>query len=132
MNARHFIIALMLVGSSNRASELHWQNGEWVGGHFVGIEDGHVIWRTPMFSEDFKVSVDVLKRVNRFKTDAKTEEAFSIRLADGSRLYGTVTGMDATRLTMQLRSPAGDRGRAHGLRQAHRRRRHARVSRTTP
>jgi thiol-disulfide isomerase/thioredoxin len=101
MNARHFIIALMLVGSSNRASELHWQNGEWVGGHFVGVEDGHVIWRTPMFSEDFKVSMDVLKRVNRFKTDAKTEEAFSIRLADGSRLYGTVTGMDAKTLSVK-------------------------------
>ncbi len=101
MNARHFIIALMLVGSSSRASELHWQNGEWVGGHFVGIEDGHVIWRTPMFSEDFKVSMDVLKRVNRFKTDAKTEEAFSIRLADGSRLYGTVTGMDTKTLSVK-------------------------------
>jgi thiol-disulfide isomerase/thioredoxin len=101
MNARHFIIALMLVGSSNRASELHWQNGEWVGGHFVGIEDGHVIWRTPMFSEDFKVSMDVLKRVNRHKTDAKTEEPFSIRLADGSRLYGTVTGMEAKTLSVK-------------------------------
>lgn len=101
MNARHFIIALMLAGSSSRASELHWQNGEWVGGHFVGVEDGHVIWRTPMFSEDFKVRMDVLKRVNRFKTDAKTEEAFSIRLADGSRLYGTVTGMDAKTLSVK-------------------------------
>jgi hypothetical protein len=48
-----------------------------------------------MFSEDFRVSMNVLKRVNRFKTDAKTEEAFSFRLADGSRLYGSVTGLDA-------------------------------------
>jgi hypothetical protein len=95
MNAKHFITALVLLGGGSRASELHWQNGEWVGGHFVGAEDGHVIWRTPMFSEDFRVSMNVLKRVNRFKTDAKTEEAFSFRLADGSRLYGSVTGLDA-------------------------------------
>ncbi len=95
MNAKHYITALVLLGGGSRASELHWQNGEWVGGHFVGAEDGHVIWRTPMFSEDFRVSMNVLKRVNRFKTDAKTEEAFSFRLADGSRLYGSVTGLDA-------------------------------------
>lgn len=101
MNARHLITALMLLGGGIRASELHWQNGEWVGGHFVGFEEGQVIWRTPMFSEDFRVSLDVLKRVNRFKTDAKTEEAFSIRLADGSLLYGSVTGLDAKTLSVK-------------------------------
>ena len=101
MNARHLITALVLAGISSRASELHWQNGESVGGHFVGVEAGHVIWRTPMFSEDFEVSLDVLKRVNRFKTDAKTEEPFSIRLADGSRLYGMITGLDAKTLNVK-------------------------------
>ena len=95
MNAKHLVTALMLAGICGRASELHWQNGEWVGGHFVGAEGGHVIWRTPMFSEDFQVRMEVLKRINRFKTDAKTEEPFSIRLADGSRLFGAITGLDA-------------------------------------
>ncbi|MDI1312911.1 TlpA disulfide reductase family protein [Prosthecobacter sp.] len=101
MNAKLLITALLMVGGSSHASELHWQNGEWVGGHFVGAENGHVIWRTPMFSEDFQVSMDVLKRVNRHKTDAKTEEAFSIRLADGSRLFGTVTGLDEKTLSVK-------------------------------
>jgi len=101
MNARHFITALVLVGGSSRASELHWQNGESVGGHFVGVENGQVIWRTPMFSEDFQVNLGVLQRINRFKTDAKTEEAFSIRLADGSCLYGSVTGLDAKTLNVK-------------------------------
>ena len=98
MNAKLLITALVLMGTHLRASELHWQNGEWVGGHFVGAENGHAIWRTPMFSEDFQVRLDVLKRVNRFKTSVKTEEPFSIRLADGSRLFGTVTGLDAKTL----------------------------------
>ena len=102
MNARPFVTALVLMGGISPASELHWQNGEWVGGHFVGAADGHVIWRTPMLSEDFQVSMDVLKRVNRFKTDATTAEAFSIRLADGSRLYGSVTALDAR--TMSVKS----------------------------
>ncbi len=101
MNVKHLITALMLVGGTSRASELHWQNGEWVGGHFVGAAAGHVTWRTPMFSEDFQVDIGVLKRVNRFKTDAKTEEPFSIRLADGSRLYGTITGLNAQTLTVK-------------------------------
>lgn len=101
MNAKHLITALALVGGGARASELHWQNGEWIGGDFVGAEAGHVIWRTPMFSEKFEVDMSVIKRVNRFKTDAKTEEEFSIRLADGSRLYGTVTGLNAQTLSVK-------------------------------
>ncbi len=90
----------MLAGITCPGSELHWQNGEWIGGDFVGFENGQAIWRTPMFSENFRVSVDVLKRVNRFKTDAQTDEAFSIRLADGSRLFGSVTGLDARTLSV--------------------------------
>jgi thiol-disulfide isomerase/thioredoxin len=101
MNAKHLVSALILAGSCGHAAELHWQNGEWVGGDFVGAEAGHVTWRTPMFSEDFQVRMDVLKRINRHKKDAKTEESFSIRLADGSRLYGDITGLDAKTLSVK-------------------------------
>jgi len=83
------------------ASELHWRNGEWVGGDFVGMENGHVIWRAPMFAEPFKISLDVLKRIDRFKQDEKTEEEFSVRLVDGSRLYGTVTALTEDALEMK-------------------------------
>ncbi|WP_449068226.1 TlpA family protein disulfide reductase [Prosthecobacter sp.] len=83
------------------ASELHWRNGEWFGGDFMGMEDGHVIWRTPMFAGPVKVSLGVLKRVNRFKLDEKTEEPFSVRLVDGSRLYGTITSLTADTLEMK-------------------------------
>ena len=82
------------------ASELHWKNSEWIGGDFVGATADHVIWRTPLFSEPLKVRMDVLKRVNRFKTDAKTTEPFSIRLADGSRLFGAITDLDAKTLSV--------------------------------
>ncbi|WP_395738919.1 TlpA family protein disulfide reductase [Prosthecobacter sp.] len=95
MNAKHLITALLLAGGTGNASELHWQNGEWIGGHFVRAEADRVIWRAPMFSEDFEVSMNVLKRVYRHKTDSKTAEPFSIRLADGSRLFGGITSMDA-------------------------------------
>jgi peroxiredoxin len=101
MNAKLLLTTLLLAGGPGRASELHWQNGEWIGGHFVGAEAGHVIWRSPMFSEDFEVGMNVLKRVNRHNKDAKTEEPFSIRLADGSRLFGAITGMDAQTLSVK-------------------------------
>ncbi|HRH96509.1 MAG TPA: hypothetical protein PLB55_11270, partial [Prosthecobacter sp.] len=96
-----FVLLLLIIAHTLHASELHWQNGEWVGGHFVGAEKDRVIWRTPMFSEDFQVNLEVLKRVNRFKTDDKTNEPFSIRLADGSRLYGAITGLDAKALSVK-------------------------------
>lgn len=95
-------VLLFLAGIPCPASELHWRNGEWIGGDFLGMEDGHVIWRTPMFAEPVKVSLEVLKRVNRHKLDEKTEEPFSVRLADGSRLYGTVTSL--TEKTLEMKS----------------------------
>ena len=101
MSARPFLFALVMAGSLGRASELHWQNGESVGGHFVGAEAGHVIWRSPMFNEDFQVRLDVLRRINRFKTDSRTDEPFSIRLADGSLLYGSITALDSDTLTLK-------------------------------
>ncbi len=98
MNASRSILALILAALPVCASDLHWRNGESIGGHFVGAEDGHVIWRSPMFSEDFEVSLDVLRRVNRFNTDSKTDEPFSICLVDGSCLYGSITSLDARTL----------------------------------
>ncbi len=97
------IVALFLALSctASHAAELHWQNAEWIGGDFVGAEADHVSWRTPLFSEPVQVRMNVLKRIDRFKTDAKTEEPFSIRLADGSRLYGIITGLDAKTLSVK-------------------------------
>lgn len=94
---------VVLASAFCSASELQWSNGEWIGGDFVGIEAGHTIWKTPMFGEPVRVRLDALKRVNRFKLDEKTTEPFSIRLVDGSRLYGTIVGLDAD--VLELKSP---------------------------
>lgn len=98
--ARRLFIALALTATCH-ASELHWRNGEWIGGDFMGMEDGHVIWRTPMFVEPLKIGLGVLKRVNRHKMDEKTEEPFSVQLVDGSRLYGNITSLTAEALKMK-------------------------------
>lgn len=95
-----FLLLLACAGTAG-AAELHWRNGEWLGGDFVAVADGHVVWRSPLFGQPLKIRLDVLKRVNRFKLDETTAEPFSIRLADGSRLYGSITGMDAHKLELR-------------------------------
>jgi thiol-disulfide isomerase/thioredoxin len=84
------------------AAELHWRNGEAIGGDFLAAEPDRLAWRNSlMFTEPMRVRLDVLKQVIRHKDAEKTEEPFSIRLADGSRLYGSITGLDAKTLEMK-------------------------------
>jgi len=84
------------------AAELHWHNGEFIGGDFLAAEKDRLAWRNAlMFTEPMRVRLDVLKQVVRHKDAEKTEEPFSIRLADGSRLYGNITGLDAKTLEVK-------------------------------
>jgi len=84
------------------AAELHWRNGEWIGGDFIAAEKDRLAWRnTPMFSEPLRVRLEVLKQVIRHKDAETTKEPFGIRLADGSRLYGTITGLDEKSLEIK-------------------------------
>ncbi len=100
MSAKRSIIALLFSGAVF-GSELHWRNGEFIGGNFDGAEADHVVWSDKMFGEPLKVRREVLDKVIRHKVDEKTQELFSVRLADGSRLYGTITGLDAKALEMK-------------------------------
>lgn len=95
-------VGLLLAGSAT-ASELHWRNAEWLGGHFVGLEKGLVTWNNPAFVTPFKVDVGMIRRIIRFKLDEATNEPWSIRLADGSRLYGSIVGM--SKETLEVKSP---------------------------
>jgi peroxiredoxin len=100
MNAKRLITFLALAGMSH-ASELHWQNGEWIGGHPMEITDDHVVWRSEIFTEPLKVSLSVLRRVRKLPDDRPTKEPFSIRMADGSRLYGNVIGISETKIALK-------------------------------
>ncbi|MEZ5385897.1 MAG: TlpA disulfide reductase family protein [Prosthecobacter sp.] len=100
MNASRSIIALLFTGTVF-GSELHWRNGEFIGGNFDGAEADNVVWSDKMFGEPLKVRRDVLDEVIRHKQDEKTQEPFSVRLADGSRLFGAITGWNAKTLEMK-------------------------------
>ena len=102
MNAKRTLIAFALSSVLGHAAELHWRNGESIGGDFLAAEKDRLAWRNAlMFTEPMQVRLDVLKQVIRHKDAEKTEEPFSIRLADGSRLYGSITGLDAKTLEVK-------------------------------
>jgi thiol-disulfide isomerase/thioredoxin len=102
MNAKRTLIAFALSSVLGHAAELHWRNGESIGGDFLAAEKDRLAWSNAlMFTEPMRVRLDVLKQVIRHKDAEKTEEPFSIRLADGSRLYGTITGLNAKTLELQ-------------------------------
>ncbi|WP_461784446.1 TlpA family protein disulfide reductase [Prosthecobacter sp.] len=102
MNAKRTLIAFALSSVLGHAAELHWRNGESIGGDFLAAEKDRLAWSNAlMFTEPMQVRLDVLKQVIRHKDAEKTEEPFSIRLADGSRLYGSITGLDAKTLEVK-------------------------------
>jgi len=102
MNAKRTLIAFALSCALGHAAELHWRNGEMIGGDFLAAEKDRIAWRNAqMFTEPLRVRLEVLKKVIRHKDAEKTEEPFSIRLADGSRLYGTITGLNAKTLEVK-------------------------------
>lgn len=100
MNVKR-ILTFLALACMARASELHWQNGEWIGGHLMEVADDHVVWRSEIFAEPLKVSLSVLRRVGKLPEDRPTKEPFSIRMADGTRLYGNVVGISATTIALK-------------------------------
>ena len=102
MSAKRIGISLIAAAGMNcGAADLFWRHGESVGGDFLAAEKDRLAWRAPQFSEPIRVRLDVLKQVIRHKDPENTTEPFSIRLADGSRLYGNITGMDAKTLEVK-------------------------------
>jgi len=97
-----FLILVSSLLSTLSAAELHWRHGEFVGGDFLAAEKDRLAWRATQFSEPIRVRLDVLKQVVRHKEPENTAEPFSIRLADGSRLYGNITSLDDK--TMEVKS----------------------------
>lgn len=94
------------------ASVLEWKNGEKVGGGIVTATDSILKWRVDpaRFGEPLELQMHVLRSIDLkpdankdWSKDEPTQEPFSIRLDDGSRLFGTILGMDGKNLT--IRSP---------------------------
>ena len=98
-----------LVASSHGAN-LEWKNGEVVGGGIVSGTDKELVWRVdpPRFGEPLELRLEVLRSIDLkpdankdWSKDESTQEPLSIRLDDGSRLFGTITGFDAKNVTVK-------------------------------
>jgi hypothetical protein len=66
------------------AAELHWRNGEAIGGDFLAAEPDRLAWRNSlMFTEPMRVRLDVLKQVIRHKDAEKPRNpsASALRMA---------------------------------------------------
>ncbi len=96
------------------AADLRWKNGEAIGGTVLEATESMVKFRPEPISERFleplEVDLNVLKGISYkqekpgdWSGDEATTEPFSVRLDDGSRLFGSLVGMDALNLT--IRSP---------------------------
>ena len=93
-----------LIATSLPASELEWKNGEVVGGGIVSGTEKELVWRVdpPRFGEPLELRLEVLRSIDLkpdankdWSKDESTQEPLSIRLDDGSRLFGTITSFDA-------------------------------------
>ncbi|MBL9133505.1 MAG: hypothetical protein JNG86_20000, partial [Verrucomicrobiaceae bacterium] len=108
-----FFVAMALgnlIPGAGFAAVLEWKNGETVGGGIVTATDKLMTWRVdpPRFGEPLELRMDVLRSINLkpdankdWSKDEATMEPFSIRLDDGTRLFGTITGMDAKNITVK-------------------------------
>jgi hypothetical protein len=98
------------LAASSQGSELEWKNGEVVGGGIVSGTDKELVWRVdpPRFGEPLELRLDVLRSIDLkpdankdWSKDENTKEPLSIRLDDGSRLFGTITSFDAKNVTVK-------------------------------
>jgi thiol-disulfide isomerase/thioredoxin len=98
------------IATSSPASVLEWKNGEVVGGGIVSGNAEQLVWRVdpPRFGEPLELRLDVLRSIELkpdankdWSKDESTKEPLSIRLDDGSRLFGSISGIDAKNVTVK-------------------------------
>ena len=98
------------LAASSQGANLEWKNGEVVGGGIVSGTDKELVWRVdpPRFGEPLELRLEVLRSIDLkpdankdWSKDESTQEPLSIRLDDGSRLFGTITGFDAKNVTVK-------------------------------
>ena len=88
--------------STPPTSVLHWNNGESVTGEPVGATNDSLLWKSPFFDDPLELAWTTLHRVDKELPDSVPEDSFAFVLRDGSRVYGELTAVTAT--TVSIRS----------------------------
>ncbi len=79
---------------------LQWNNGESVTGSPVGATNDSLIWKSPLFDDPLELAWTTLHRVDKNAPDAVPADSFAFALRDGSRVYGELTGLTATTVSI--------------------------------
>ncbi|HEV7403032.1 MAG TPA: TlpA disulfide reductase family protein [Chthoniobacteraceae bacterium] len=81
-------------------TQLRWQNGEILPGLPIDATETELSWKNPLFTEPLHVRWEELRRISRDLPSAPVTEAFSVRLRDGSHLYGDLKTVTADTVTL--------------------------------
>ena len=86
----------------NRPDRLKLLNGDSFTGKFQGINDGHVLWIHPSFSEPARVIARDVSSVRLEQREVSTEKTgnCSVSLVSGGKLNGVLLGLDEDGLTL--------------------------------
>jgi thiol-disulfide isomerase/thioredoxin len=87
--------------SSPGVATLRWLNGETLSGELLEASEKHLTWKSPLFAEPLMLSRDHLLRVEQQLPAAEVADPFSIRLSNGSHLYGKLVALDTETIIIE-------------------------------
>jgi peroxiredoxin len=79
---------------------LHWTNGETLEGALAGATDDSLTWASPLFAQPLEVRSSVLDRIEWPQRLVPSADPFAISLRDGSLIFGDITALSATTVTI--------------------------------
>jgi len=79
---------------------LRWQNGESLSGEMDEGSSDALKWRSPIFKEPLQLRWQALRRIDQPQGPAPVTESFSVILRDGSCVYGNLTGITDTTVSI--------------------------------
>ena len=72
---------------------LRWNNGETLSGEIVAASSSDVTWKTPLFEDPLQLRWSALRRIDQSWPAVSAADPFSIRLRDGSHIYGSLVAV---------------------------------------
>lgn len=79
---------------------LHWNNGESVTGELIGATDDALVWKSPLFDDPLELTWTAIHRIEKNPADGTPLDPFAFVLRDGSRVYGDLTGVTDTTVSI--------------------------------
>jgi len=72
---------------------LRWNNGETLSGEILEASSSDLTWKTPLFEDPLQLRWSALRRIDQNLAPTPAADPFSIRLRDGSHIYGSLVSV---------------------------------------